>query len=142
MLRLMRIRNMALIREIESSVDHNHCTTRQFQHKTFCHEGVWFVFYSDGKDFWYQTSQDGGQTWRRAAEPVAQDQTSTLPILTAAIGGLLGGTGIGWFMARRHTPIRRSFRRTGAGKAAYCRQCGGRLKPGDVHCRQCGAKIR
>ncbi|MFC1634430.1 hypothetical protein ACFL5Z_06270 [Planctomycetota bacterium] len=61
-----------LIREIESSVDHNHCTTRQFQHKTFYHEGVWFVFYSDGEDFWYQTSQDGGRTWRRADKSVAQ----------------------------------------------------------------------
>jgi len=60
------------VREIESSVDHNHCTTRQFQHKTFYHEGVWFVFYSDGKDFWYQTSQDGGRTWQRADKPVAQ----------------------------------------------------------------------
>ena len=57
--------------EIESSVDHNHCTTRQFQHMTFCHEGVWFVFYSDGKDFWYQTSQDDGRIWRRADKPVA-----------------------------------------------------------------------
>ncbi|MFC1604413.1 hypothetical protein ACFL5F_05230 [Planctomycetota bacterium] len=55
-----------LIREIESSVDHNHCTTRQFQHKTFFHDGVWFVFYSDGRDFWYQTSVDWGRTWRRA----------------------------------------------------------------------------
>jgi hypothetical protein len=60
-----------LIQEIESSVDHNHCTTRQFQHKTFYHEGVWFVFYSDGQDFWYQTSRDGGRTWRRADKPVA-----------------------------------------------------------------------
>ena len=57
--------------EIESSVDHNHCTTRQFQHMTFYHEGVWFVFYSDGKEFWYQTSQDDGRTWRRAEKPVA-----------------------------------------------------------------------
>ena len=32
-----------IIREIEPSVDHSHCTTRQFQHKTFYHEGVWFV---------------------------------------------------------------------------------------------------
>ena len=60
-----------LIREIESSVDHNHCTTRQFQHMTFYHDGVWFVFYSDGKDFWYQTSRDGGRSWRRADKPVA-----------------------------------------------------------------------
>lgn len=61
-----------LIREIESSVDHNHCTTRQFQHKTFYHKGVWFVFYSDGRDFWYQTSENSGRTWRRADKPVDQ----------------------------------------------------------------------
>jgi hypothetical protein len=59
-----------IIREIEPSVDHNHCTTRQFQHKTFYHEGVWFVFYSDGADLWYQTSSDSGRTWQRAKEPV------------------------------------------------------------------------
>ena len=60
-----------VIRELEPSVDHNHCTTRQFQHQTFCHEGVWFVFYSDGRDFRCQTSADGGKTWRRAEQPVA-----------------------------------------------------------------------
>ncbi len=58
------------LREIESSVDHNHCTTRQFQHKTFFHNGVWFAFYSDGKDFRYQTSDDSGNTWQRAGEAV------------------------------------------------------------------------
>ena len=61
-----------IIREIEASVDHNHCTTRQFQHKTFCYEGVWFAFYSDGADFRYQTSVDSGRTWARAGEPVDQ----------------------------------------------------------------------
>jgi hypothetical protein len=60
------------IREINSSVDHNHCTTRQFQHMTFCHEGIWFVFYSDGKDFRYQTSDDSGKTWIPAQTPVDQ----------------------------------------------------------------------
>ena len=59
------------VREIEASVDHNHCTTRQFQHKTFYHEGVWFVFYSDGADFRYQTSDDGGHAWAEAADAVA-----------------------------------------------------------------------
>jgi len=53
-----------IIREIDTNIDHNHCTTRQFQHMTFQHEGVWFVFYSDGKDFRYQTSDDDGRTWR------------------------------------------------------------------------------
>jgi len=62
----------AVIREINPSVDHNHCTTRQFQHKTFFHEGVWFVFYSDGADFCYQTSDDMGETWQLAREPVDQ----------------------------------------------------------------------
>ncbi|MBL7044284.1 MAG: exo-alpha-sialidase [Pirellulaceae bacterium] len=61
-----------VIREIEPAVDHNHCTTRQFQHMCFDHDGVWFVFYSDGKDFRYQTSADGGKTWQRAKQPVDQ----------------------------------------------------------------------
>ncbi len=59
------------IHQIDGPVDHNHCTTRQFQHQSFCHQGVWFVFYSDGKDFQYQTSDDGGKTWQRAKEPAA-----------------------------------------------------------------------
>ena len=59
------------IREVDAPVDHNHCTTRQFQHQSFCHEDVWFVFYSDGRDFRYQTSDDLGRTWQRAEEPVA-----------------------------------------------------------------------
>jgi len=73
----------AVIREIESLVDHNHCTTRQFQHKTFYHEGVWFAFYSDGADFWYQTSNDSGKTWQRAILPVdkAPNGSSSFDVL-------------------------------------------------------------
>lgn len=71
------------IREIDGPIDHNHCTTRQFQHMTFYHEGVWFVFYSDGRDFRYQTSDDAGQTWRRAEEPVdgAPNGSSSFDVL-------------------------------------------------------------
>jgi hypothetical protein len=36
----------------------------------FCHDGVWFVFYSDGENFRYQTSDDGGRTWQAGKEPV------------------------------------------------------------------------
>lgn len=57
-------------RQIESGVDHNHCTTRQFQHMSFRHQGIWFVFYSDGKDYRYQTSADSGETWRRADQAI------------------------------------------------------------------------
>ena len=57
--------------ELEASVDHNHCTTRQFQHMCFWHNGVWFAFYSDGTDFVYQTSADRGNTWQRAPRAVA-----------------------------------------------------------------------
>ena len=59
------------IRQIDGPIDHNHCTTRQFQHMSFCHEGTWFVFYSDGRDFRYQTSIDGGTSWDAAEQPVA-----------------------------------------------------------------------
>ena len=57
-------------REIEPSIGHNHCTTRQFQHRAFCRAGIWYVFYSDGECLWYQTSGDGGNTWQRARAPV------------------------------------------------------------------------
>jgi hypothetical protein len=59
------------IREIDGPIDHNHCTTRQFHHMSFHHEGVWFVFYSDGKEFRYQTSDNSGRTWKRSDDPVA-----------------------------------------------------------------------
>jgi hypothetical protein len=72
-----------IIRQIEPEVDHNHCTTRQFQHKTFFHKGVWFLFYSDGKNFRYQTSDDSGDTWQRAKEPVdlAPNGSSSFDVL-------------------------------------------------------------
>jgi len=72
-----------IIREICYSVDHNHCTTRQFQHMTFYHEGVWFVFYSDGRDFLYQASCDSGKTWQLAEKPVdkAPNGSSSFDVL-------------------------------------------------------------
>jgi len=50
---------------------------------TFFHGGVWFVFYSDGKDFRYQTSMDGGKTWRRAEAAVdaAPNGSSSFDVL-------------------------------------------------------------
>jgi hypothetical protein len=44
---------------------------------------VWFVFYSDGKDFRYQTSDDWGRTWRRAEGPVdgAPNGSSSFDVL-------------------------------------------------------------
>jgi len=73
------------VREIEPSVDHYHCTTRQFQHKTFVHDGVWFVFYSDGEDFVYQTSDDAGRTWQPGREPVdtAPNGSTSFDVLEA-----------------------------------------------------------
>ena len=59
------------IRQIDGPIDHTHCTTRQFQHMSFHEQGVWFVFYSDGKQFRYQTCRDSGITWQRGNEPVA-----------------------------------------------------------------------
>lgn len=89
-----------ITREIESSVDHNHCTTRQFQHMSFKHDGVWFVFYSDGKDFVYQTSSDGGRTWRRGAEAVC-----TAPNGSTSHDVLLVGDEV--FMSYVHYPLGR-----------------------------------
>ena len=75
--------------EINSAVDHNHCTTRQFQHKTFYHAGVWFVFYSDGKDFWYQTSVDSGKTWHRAKTPVDQAPNGSSSFDVIKVGNMV-----------------------------------------------------
>jgi hypothetical protein len=64
-----------VIREIESAVDHNHCTTRQFQRMSFRHCRVWLVFYGDAESSQYQTSADDGKSWHRAEQPVAQTPT-------------------------------------------------------------------
>jgi len=68
---LLDLADPAFAAQVDGPIDHNHCTTRQFQHMTFRHDGVWFIFYSDGKDFRYQTSVDDGQTWQRAKQAVA-----------------------------------------------------------------------
>lgn len=78
-----------IIRQICPVVSHNHCTTRQFQHKTFYHEGVWFVFYSNGKDFWYQTSTDSGRTWQRATQPVDQAPNGSTSFDVLKIGDMV-----------------------------------------------------
>jgi hypothetical protein len=80
---------VVLTREINPSVDHNHCTTRQFQHMTFCHAGVWFVFYSDGRDFCYQTSDDMGHTWRLADRPVDRAPNGSTSFDILKVGALV-----------------------------------------------------
>ncbi len=77
------------------------------------------------------------------AESPSQDEASALPIVLAAIGGLLVGVGMGWFLASRRTPPRPSSRRKKRAPAsAYCGHCGGQVKPDDGFCRQCGAQLR
>jgi hypothetical protein len=73
----------------------------------------------------------------------SQDQASALPIVLAAIGGLLVGVGIGWFLASRRASPRPAPRREKRPPASsYCGHCGGQVKPGDDFCRQCGAQLR
>jgi hypothetical protein len=59
-----------IIRELETTVDHNHSTTRQFQHMVFALNDTWFVFYSDGKNFRYQTSDRMDGNWIRCKSPI------------------------------------------------------------------------
>ena len=73
--------------KVDGPIDHNHCTTRQFQHMSFQHEGVWFVFYSDGKDFRYQTSADFGRTWKRADQSVAPAPNGSSSFDVLQVGG-------------------------------------------------------
>lgn len=120
-----------LIREVESSVDHNHCTTRQFQHKTFYHEGVWFVFYSDGKDFWYQTSQDGGRTWRRADKTVDQAPNGSTSYDVLKIGDIV-------YISHAFFPLGRydvtaTYARDPARRSEYRHE--GRIKKGRIEGR-------
>jgi hypothetical protein len=71
-----------------------------------------------------------------------RDSSSTLPVILAGAGGLLLGAGLGWALRNRRRTVRRVPQRAKAAKAAYCHQCGARLKSGDAFCRQCGTKRR
>ena len=116
------------IRELEAAIDHNHCTTRQFQHQTFCHQGVWFVFYSDGKVFRYQTSDDAGKTWRRAREAVA-----TAPNGSSSFDVLRLGDAV--YISHAHFPLGRydvnaPYARDPARRGEYRHE--GRVKKGRI----------
>ena len=121
-------------REIEPSVDHNHCTTRQFQHMVFRHEGTWTVFYSDGRDLVCQTSTDGGVTWRRAEEPVA-------PAPNGSTSHDVLKTGDAVYMSYVHYPLGRydikaPYRTDPARRHEYTSE--GRIKEGRIE----GTSIR
>jgi hypothetical protein len=82
-------------------------------------------------------------TASQPAEPTSQNESSIVSVVIAAAGGILIGTGLGWFLTRRRAPVQRVPRRRGrTASAGYCRQCGEGLQSGDVYCRQCGAKVR
>jgi hypothetical protein len=74
--------------------------------------------------------------------PVQEASNSTLPVILAAAGGLLLGAGLGWALSRQRRTVRRVPQRAKAAQAAYCHECGARLKRGDAFCRQCGTKLR
>lgn len=119
------------IRQLEAAVDHNHCTTRQFQHMSFRHEGVWFVFYSDGRNFRYQTSANGGQSWRPATNPVAPAPNGSTSFDVLKVGEEV-------FISHVHYPLGRYDP-----KAAYARdpkrrgeyRAEGRVKRGQIEGR-------
>ncbi len=122
----------AVTRRIESGVDHNHCTTRQFQHMSFWHQGVWFVFYSDGKDYRYQTSADSGQTWRRADRPIDVGPNGSTSFDVAQAGDTV-------YAVHVHYPLGRydpsaAYARDPARRGEYTSQ--GRVKKGLIRGRQ------
>lgn len=78
-----------------------------------------------------------------SVESPAGEGSSALPVVLAAVGGVLVGVGIGWVFATRQAASRPSPRRKKRTPAlSYCGQCGGRVKPDDDFCRQCGAQLR
>jgi hypothetical protein len=76
------------------------------------------------------------------AAPVQEASSSTLPVVLAAAGGLLLGVGLGWALSRQRRAVRRVSQRARTAQAAYCHECGARLRSGDAFCRQCGTKLR
>lgn len=118
--------------QIDGPIDHNHCTTRQFQHMTFCHEGTWFVFYSDGKGFQYQTSVDNGKTWQRADEPVAPAPNGSSSFDVLKVGGTV-------YVSHAHYPLGRydvnaPYAKDPARRGEYTHE--GRVKKGRVEGRR------
>jgi len=114
------------IRQIDGPIDHNHCTTRQFQHMSFHHEGVWFVFYSDGKNFLYQTSDDIGKKWQRAEEPVAPAPNGSSSFDVLHVGDTV-------YVSHAHYPLGRydlnaPYAKDPARRAEYTHE--GRIKKG------------
>jgi len=118
-------------REIEPSIDHNHCTTRQFQRQSFYHEGVWFVFYSDGRDFRCQTSADGGRTWQRHAEPVGQAPNGSTSFDVLQIGSAVHISHVHYPMGRYD--VRAPYARDPARRGEYPHE--GRIKEGRIEGR-------
>ena len=115
-------------RQINPSVDHNHCTTRQFQHMTFYHEGVWFAFYSDGKDFRYQSSDDDGRTWHLAEEPVDQAPNGSTSFDVFKVGEFVYISHVVYPLGRYD--VRAPYARDPARRGEYVHE--GRIKKGRI----------
>lgn len=118
----------ATIAEIEAGVDHNHCTTRQFQHMCFFHEGVWFVFYSDGRDFRYQTSDDSGASWQPAGKAVDQAPNGSSSFDVLKIGSTVYVSHAVYPLGRYD--VRAAYARDPARRGEYTHE--GRVKKGRI----------
>jgi hypothetical protein len=114
------------IREIDGPIDHNHCTTRQFQHMSFQHQGVWFVCYSDGSHFRYQTSHDDGKTWKRVEQPIAPAPNGSTSFDVLQVGDTV-------YVSHAHYPLGRydvnaPYAKDATRRAEYTHE--GRIKKG------------
>ncbi|UCE48262.1 MAG: exo-alpha-sialidase, partial [Phycisphaerales bacterium] len=119
-------------RQINPSVDHSHCTTRQFQHMTFYQKGVWFVFYSDGKNFRYQTSDDSGQTWHLAERPVDQAPNGSTSFDILKVSDSVYISHVVYPMGRYD--VKAPYARDPKRRAEYIHE--GRIKKGRIEGRQ------
>lgn len=116
------------VSEIDGPIDHNHCTTRQFQHMSFQYEGIWFVFYSDGKYFQYQTSDDGGKSWAKAKEAIATAPNGSTSFDVLRVGETV-------YVSHVHYPLGRynvnaPYAKDPARRAEYTSE--GRIKVGRI----------
>jgi hypothetical protein len=100
----------------------------------FRHEGVWFVFYSDGRDFVWQSSEDAGRSWRRGGERAAAAPNGSSSCDVLRVGDLVYITYVHYPLGRYD--VNAPYARDPARRHEYTHE--GRIRKG----RMAGRTIR